>query len=191
MCTSKTWVKAFALVFGLCGAIALSISPAARAQTAPRYKLDGDWPKTLPINWTIQAVTGIFADKNDHIWVLNRPRDLDKTENFAMLTPPTAECCVTPPAVLEFDIEGNLLKSWGVPGSVPGWPGSEHTIFTDKEGNVRIGGSSAGDTLMKFTADGKFISEFAHPGPAVAAGDKAQRKQHHHQNLLLFRELLP
>jgi len=141
----------------------------------------------LPINWTIQAVTGIFADKNDHIWVLNRPRDLDKTENFAMLTPPTAECCVPPPAVLEFDIEGNLLKSWGVPGSVPGWPGSEHTIFTDKEGNVWIGGSSAGDTLMKFTADGKFISEFGHRGPAVAGGDNAQQKQDNQQTSLLLR----
>ncbi len=187
MCISKTWIKTFTLAFGLCCAVALSIGPAMRAQNAPRYRLDGDWPKMLPINWTIQAVTGIFADKNDHIWVLNRPRDLDKTENFAMLTPPTAECCVPPPAVLEFDIEGNLLKSWGVPGSVPGWPGSEHTIFTDKEGNVWIGGSSAGDTLMKFTADGKFISEFGHRGPAVAGGDNAQQKQDNQQTSLLLR----
>src|SRR5229473_867337 len=187
MCISKTWTKTFTLAFGLCCAVALSISPAVRAQNAPRYRLDGDWPRMLPINWTIQAVTGIFADKNDHIWVLNRPRDLDKTENFAMLTPPTAECCVPPPAVLEFDIEGNLLKSWGVPGSVPGWPGSEHTIFTDKEGNVWIGGSSAGDTLMKFTADGKFISEFGHRGPAVAGGDNAQQKQDNQQTSLLLR----
>jgi hypothetical protein len=68
------------------------VSPAVRAQNAPQYRLDGNWPKMLPLNWTIQAVTGMFADKNDHIWVLNRPRDLDRTENFAMLNPPTAEC---------------------------------------------------------------------------------------------------
>jgi len=86
MCISKTCTKAFTLALGLCCAFGLIISPAARAQNAPRYRLDGDWPKMLPINWTIQAVTGMFADKNDHIWVLNRPRDLDKTENFAMLT---------------------------------------------------------------------------------------------------------
>jgi len=28
----------------------------------------------------------MFAAKNDQHWVLNRPRDLDKTENFGMLT---------------------------------------------------------------------------------------------------------
>ena len=45
------------------------------------------------------GVTGMFVDKNDNVWVLNRPRDLDKTMNFATLIPPTAtECCVPPPA---------------------------------------------------------------------------------------------
>src|SRR5260370_37350827 len=109
MCISKTWIKTFTLAFGLCCAVALSISPAVRAQNAPRYRLDGDWPQMLPINWTIQAVTGIFADKDDHIWVLNRPRDLDKTENFAMLNPPTASCFVRPPAVRELCIAGDSL----------------------------------------------------------------------------------
>src|SRR5260370_35203206 len=108
-----------------------------------------------------------------------------------MLTPPTAECCVPPPAVLEFDIEGNLLKSWGVPGSVPGWPGSEHTIFTDKSGNVWIGGSSAGDTLLKFTADGKFISEFGHRGPAAAGNDINQQQQDNQQTALLLPGVAP
>src|SRR5260370_23072167 len=134
----KTWIKALAMAIGLCSVIAMTGGPGAWAQSAPQYKLDGNWTKMLPINWTIQAVTGMFADKNDHIWVLNRPRDLDRTENFAMLNPPTAECCVPPPAVLEFDMEGNLLKSWGVPKSVPVWPGSDHTIFTDNAANVFI-----------------------------------------------------
>ena len=68
------------------------------------------------------GVTGMFVDKNDNIWVLNRPRDLDKTMNFATLIPPTAECCVPPPAVLEFNVEGDLLRSWGGPNYAPGWP---------------------------------------------------------------------
>jgi hypothetical protein len=184
---SKTWVRTFPLAAGLCCVLLLSISPAARAQNAPRYKLDGDWPKMLPINWTVQAVTGLYADKNDHIWVLNRPRDLDKTENFAMLTPPTAECCIQPPAVMEFDIEGNLLKSWGVPAATPGWPGSEHTIFADKAGNIWLGGARAGDTLLKFTPDGKFISDFGHRGPAAAGDDNSQQKQDNQQTSLLLR----
>jgi DNA-binding beta-propeller fold protein YncE len=84
---------------------------------------------------------------------------------------------VAAPAVLEFDMEGNLLKSWGKPDMVAGWPKSEHTIFTDKAGNVYIAGAQAGDTILKFTADGKFISEFGHRGPAVANQGQKQDNQ--------------
>ena len=178
-------VKNGALALELCVALVLSVAPSIRAQEGPRYKLDGNWPKALPLNWTIMGVTGMFVDKNDHIWVLNRPRDLDKTLNFATLNPPTAECCVPPPAVLEFNVEGDLLRSWGGPGYAPGWPVSEHTIFVDKQGNVWLGGARAGDTLLKFTADGKFISEFGHRGPAV--GQENQQKQDNQQTNLLLR----
>ena len=80
--------------------------------------------------------------------------------------PPAGECCVPPPAVMAFNPAGDLLHAWGVPNSVPGWPKSEHTIFTDRAGSVYIGGAQAGDGLMRFTADGKFISDFGHRGPA-------------------------
>lgn len=187
MSTRKSRIGEFAFTIVVCFAPAFLLASPAQAQDAPRYRLDGNWPKMLPVNWTIQGVTGMFVDKNDHIWVLNRPRDLDKTENFAMLTPPTAECCIQPPAVLEFDIEGNLLKSWGVPASVPGWPGSEHTIFVDRAGNVWIGGARAGDTLLKFTADGKFLADFGHRGPALSQEESAQQKQDNQQTSLLLR----
>ena len=120
--------------------------------------------------------------------MLNRPRDFDKTENFAILQPPAAECCVAPPAVLEFNTEGDLLQSWGGPGYAPGWPSSEHTIFVDKERNVWLGGAGAGDTLLKFSSDGKFISEFGHRGPKLAQGQTAQQqKQDNQQTSLLLR----
>ena len=43
-------------------------------------------------------------------------------ENFKQLeaNPPWAMCCASPPAVLEFDQEGNLLRHWG---GEPGRPG--------------------------------------------------------------------
>ena len=115
MSNFKKWAAARASIAGLCVIFALSTPPAAQAQDSPRYQLDGNWPKPLPVNWTIMGVTGMFVDKYDNIWVLNRPRDLDKTMNFATLIPPTAECCVPPPAVLEFNAEGDLLRSWGGP----------------------------------------------------------------------------
>jgi hypothetical protein len=182
---AKHLMAALALPVGLCASLALSVSPGVRAQDAPAYKVDGNWPKPLPPNWTIMGVTGMFVDKNDNVWVLNRPRDLDKTMNFATLIPPTAECCVPPPAVLEFNSEGDLLRSWGGPNYAPGWPGSEHTILVDKEGNVWLGGARSGDSLLKFTADGKFISDFGHRGPAVE--QQEQQKQDNQQTSLLLR----
>jgi hypothetical protein len=181
----NSWSKTFALSGALCCIFLLVGRPLACAQDAPRFQYDPTWPKELPNNWNIEEITGMFVDRSDHIWVLNRPRNIDTSENFAMLTPPSAECCFPPPAVLEFDAAGNLLKSWGVPGSVPGWPSSEHTIFLDKEGNVWIGGAGAGDTLLKFTSDGKLISDWGHRGPVASPGQK--QAQDNQQTGLLLR----
>jgi DNA-binding beta-propeller fold protein YncE len=176
-----------ASVLAVCGVLGLIAGPTATAQKAPgapAYRYDPTWPNQLPNNWTMEPVTGMFVDKQDHIWVLNRPRDFDDKENAAAVNPPAGECCFAPPAVMEFDADGNLLSSWGIPDSVPGWPGSEHTIFTDRAGNVYIGGASAGDTLMKFSRDGKFISDFGHRGPS---GPNAGQKQNNQQTDLLLR----
>jgi DNA-binding beta-propeller fold protein YncE len=180
------WKKCLTLsasIAGLCCVSVLATGAAPSSEGSAKYRYDSNWPKPLPGNWALGGITGIFVDQNDHVWVLNRPGDLDESNNYATLKPPTAECCVSAPAVLEFDAEGNLLKSWGVPGSVPGWPKSEHTIFTDRAGNVYIAGAQPGDTILKFTADGKFISEFGHRGPAVA--NQGQKQDNQQTDLLL------
>ena len=172
----KRYLKLSASVVGLC-CISVLATGAGSSHGPAKYRYDSNWPKPLPNNWAIGGITGMFVDQDDHIWVLNRPRDLDTSNNYATLNPPAAECCIAAPAVLEFDAAGNLLKSWGKPDSVPGWPKSEHTIFVDKQHNVYIGGAQAGDTLLKFTEDGKFISEFGHRGPAVAGNTQKQDNQ--------------
>ena len=168
-----------------------SAAPAAATQVdwskgAPDYRVDIDWPKPLPNKWLVQSVTGMYVDKDDNIWVLNRPDSINGDETNAEKNPPVSECCVRPPAVLKFDKEGNLLASWGGPGHVPGWPQAEHTIFTDNDGNVWIAGSQAGDTLLKFTPDGKLISDFGHRGPKFE-GPANQQKQNNQQTDLLLR----
>src|SRR2546423_15120560 len=138
----KAFLKVSAAIAGLC-CLSVVGTAAPAAEGPPKYKYDPDWPKPLPNHWTLGGITGLFVDKDDHIWVLNRPRDFDERENMAAVNPPAGECCVAPPAVMEFDTQGNLLTAWGVPDSVPGWPKSEHTIFTDRAGNVYIGGAQA------------------------------------------------
>src|SRR5580692_9701181 len=67
----------------------------AQAQKMPSYKFDPDWPKVpLPNKWWMMGVTGMYVDKDDHIWVLTRPKDINNTQSFAALNPPSAECCV-------------------------------------------------------------------------------------------------
>ncbi len=156
---------------------------APAAEGPPKYKYDGEWPKPLPNHWALGGITGMFVDQNDHIWVLNRPRDLDNSNNY--LEKGQAECCTAAPAVLEFDSAGNLLEAWGKPDMVPGWAGSEHTIFTDREGNVYIAGAQAGDSLLKFTHDGKFVADFGHRGPKITRGQT--QKQDNQQTDLLLR----
>ncbi len=126
----------------------------------PIYKVDPFWPKVpLPNKYLIQGVPTMVTDKDDHIWVLNRPRDINPDEIGASTNPPRTDCCVAAPAVLEFDTKGNLLRSWGGPGYVEGWPApgiarpgaaAEHNIQVDREGNVWISGSNRGDSIQKF-----------------------------------------
>ena len=130
------------------------------------YKFDPGWPKPLPNNWVMGTVTGMSVDQDDHIWVLDRPGNTPAGKSAA-------------PAVLEFDIDGNLLRSWGAPASAPEgvWPKQVHTIFVDREHNVWLAGAAPGDTLLKFTMDGKFLSEFGHRGPIVERQGMIQDNQ--------------
>jgi hypothetical protein len=119
----------------------LAWGQAKKGSPPPVYKVDPLWPKPLPNKWIIQGVPVLVVDKNDHIWVFNRPRDIMPDESGAATTPPRTECCVAAPAVLEFDTEGNLIQGWGGPDYTPGWPqhgvahpgaSAEHCILVDR-----------------------------------------------------------
>jgi hypothetical protein len=156
------------------------------ANGPPEYRVDADWPKPLPNNWIIQSVTGVFADPEDNIWILHNPEGIAGDEADAEADPPISECCVRAPAVLKFNQEGDLIAYWGIAPYVEGWPTSAHTIFTDRDNNVWIGGSQAGDTLLKFTQDGQLLSDFGHRGP-LFDGPAGQQPQDNQQTDLLLR----
>jgi DNA-binding beta-propeller fold protein YncE len=139
---------------------------ATQTQTAPRYQFDPDWPKLpLPNKWWMMGVTGLAVDKDDNIWVLTRPNDIDETQNYAELNPPTAECCVRPPAIIEFDQQGNVVNSFNPPQG--------HGMVVDRKGFVWIGS----DTVRKYEGKtGKLvgtIERIPERQPGGGGGDDA------------------
>src|SRR5437016_3568815 len=120
----------------------------AQAQTAPKYKFDPDWPKPLPNKWKLGGVTGLAVDKDDNVWVLDRPNDLTDIELEAELNPPLADCCVRPPSMIHIDKSGNVIGSFDAPQG--------HGMAVDTKGFVYIGQ----DTVRKYDPKtGKVVGE--------------------------------
>ncbi len=142
--------------------------PEEDAAGVPAYEVDPDWPRPLPNDWILGQVAGVAVDERDHVWIVHRPGRLTPQEIGAALDPPTAECCVPAPPVIEFDPEGNVVQAWGGPETLDPWPEAEHGIFVDHEGNVWIGSSGEGDqVVLKFSRDGELllrIGEFGRTG---------------------------
>src|SRR5215468_1427796 len=113
---------------------------AADNQTAPKFKFDPDWPKPLPNKWKMGGVTGLAVDKDDNVWVLDRPNDLTDIELEAELNPPLADCCVRPPSMIHIDKNGNVIGSFDAPQG--------HGMAVDTRGFVYIGQ----DTVRKYDA---------------------------------------
>lgn len=115
------------------GILVFGLALGAHAQSAPKYKFDPDWPKPLPNNWKLGGVTGLAVDKDDNVWVLDRPADLRDVELHAAKNPPTAECCTRPPSMIHIDKEGNVIGSF-TPEEPQG-----HGLAVDSKGFVYIG----------------------------------------------------
>jgi len=116
---------------GLLWMLALVMALGAQEPAAPKFKFDPEWPKPLPNKWKLGGVTGLAVDKDDNVWVLNRPNDLTDIELEAELSPPLADCCVRPPAMIHIDKNGNVIGSFDAPQG--------HGMAVDSKGFVYIG----------------------------------------------------
>ncbi len=144
---------------------------AQRGVQAPMFEVDPLWPKPLPNHWVLGSTIGVWADAQDHVWIIHRASSLAAGERRLDADPPTGECCAAAPPVLEFDQAGNLVGHWGGPGPGYNWPQSNHGIFVDHLGNVWIGGNGGGDAhVLKFTQDGTFLTQFGRPDARRVSG---------------------
>jgi DNA-binding beta-propeller fold protein YncE len=151
------------------------VSGSADAEDVPHYTVDAAWPKTLPNDWIMGQAAGVAVDGDDHIWVIQRPLTLTDDEKAASLNPPRTKCCRPAPPVLEFDQEGNLLRSWGGPAQGYDWPGNEHGIYIDGKGFVWIAANGANDgQVLKFSKDGKFVLQIGKSGPQTNSSDTSR-----------------
>src|SRR4029077_6830916 len=104
------------------------------------------------------GVTGLAVDKDDNVWVLNRPNDLTGIEIEAELNPPLADCCVHAPAMIHFDKAGNVIESFDAPQG--------HGMAVDRQGFIYIGQN----TVRKYDPKtGKMLAAIPHI-PENAAG---------------------
>jgi DNA-binding beta-propeller fold protein YncE len=148
----------------------------------PTFQADPDWPK-LPNKLIYGRVGGIFVDAQDHVWVLQRPKTIDKADLGALENPPRSECCTPAPPVLEFDANGNFIQGWGGPAEGYDWPGTEHGIYVDHRMNVWIAGSGSqprrdssevanpDSQILKFTKSGKFVLQVGRPKRGDGSND--------------------
>ena len=135
------------------GANARPDSGSPTAERLPIYEIDPTWPPTLPNDWILGDIRGLFVDDRDHLWVIHMPSSLTPQEIGAAVKPPIADCCVPAPPVLELDPEGKVLRAWGGPGDGYTWFDQEHGIYIDHNGFVWMG-TSNGMHVMKFTQEG-------------------------------------
>jgi hypothetical protein len=161
--------RSLTIVALLCSiAIAAAMTPRAQsAQTAmrvPTFEVDPKWPRPLPNNWIIGAVAGVAVDSRDHVWITHRPSTLQPNE--------TRSIWRAAPPVLEFDVEGRLVSSWGGPGAGYEWPQLEHGIYVDHQDNVWLGAGGEKDAhLLKFTRQGRFLMQIGKQGQGKGSND--------------------
>src|SRR5262249_33285190 len=93
-----------------------------KAQTVevPQFKYDPFWPKPLPEGWVLGSVGSVCVDAHDHVFVVTRGETAPKERNLAMPAPPA----------IEFDVQGNVVNSWGNRDLMAATP---HGCFIDME----------------------------------------------------------
>ena len=154
-------VRAMAQSGGFC-LLVLCVALIALAQTAPRFRFDPDWPKTMPNKWKVGGITGLAVDKDDNVWVLNRPNDLRAMELRAETG--TVDCCVRPPSMIHINKNGDVIGSFDPPQG--------HGMAVDSNGFVYVGNSVRGlNTVRKYDPKtGQMVKEVPRAPEAQGGG---------------------
>jgi hypothetical protein len=154
----------------------VAVALASGQVAGPTFEIDASWPKPLPNNWILGQIGGIFVDKDDNVWISQRPRTVSDRDKRAERGDKSI-CCYTAPSVIAFNQAGDVIKSWGGPKSAQGydWPQNEHGMFVDYKSNVWLAGNGENDGMvLKFTNDGKFLMAIGKSAPQTNSQDQTR-----------------
>lgn len=165
---------AFSVVLGIWRPSATVDGAQPQSVRAPKFRVDPFWPKTLPRvkdasgamqQWVTGEVGGSCADSHDHIFTLNRSW---QQGSLGKLLPLEGTKSIPAPPVIAYDIDGNIVTSWGDASLAPtkaaaAMPESFHGCFVDYQDNVWIGGNADG-IVQKYTHDGKLLLQIGTKG---------------------------
>lgn len=149
---------------GACGtasdAASTATSMSAAGDGTPSFTVDPTWPMEMPDLWIMGAVTSVFVDAQDHVWVTHLPETLTPEETSLVQDPPIGTCCRPAPVVIEFDADGRVVQGWGDPATqdVSEFPRNAHGLFVDHDDNVWIG-TYRHNRVMKFTRSGDLLMQ--------------------------------
>ncbi|MGE4657889.1 MAG: 6-bladed beta-propeller [Gammaproteobacteria bacterium] len=130
----------------------LTCGGALTAQDAPLFEVDPSFPKPLPSGWINGQIGGVCVDSHDHITIVDR-RNITEEET---------ETAIPAPPIMMFNLEGELINSFGDPNLVPI---GIHACFYDTGDNVWVAGnqdsiaqkySHSGELLMQIGTKGVF-----------------------------------
>lgn len=157
----RTWAACLPVALAVACEVPQDVgNPEANASPGdapPGFRVDASWPLEMPDKWIMGAVTAVFVDDRDHVWVAHLPETLTPEETSAVQDPPVGTCCVPAPSVIEFDADGRVVQAWGDPSQdIAEYPRNPHGLFVDHNGFVWVG-TYRHHRVMKFTRSGELV----------------------------------
>jgi DNA-binding beta-propeller fold protein YncE len=141
-----------ALVISLGALRAFCPRPSEAQTNVPRYEVDPYWPKPLPDRWVTGEMGGVCVDSQDHVFIVQRVNDVGGMDgHLEGLTNDELNAGQAAPPVIEFDVEGNVVNSWGNGNLLPK---DLHGCAIDRDGHVWLDGSEDG-IVQEYSHDGK------------------------------------
>jgi DNA-binding beta-propeller fold protein YncE len=137
------------------GAFAIGIfhpGSLAAQSGVPKFEVDPYWPKPLPERWVTGEIGGVCVDSQDHVFVVNRVTDVGGMDgHLEGLTDDELNAGQPAPPVMELDVDGKVVNSWGDSKILPK---DLHGCAVDRDGHVWLDGSEDG-IVQEYSHDGK------------------------------------